>query len=174
MVCTDQKETLAVTWACGCFSHYLRGAKFHIETDHKPLVPSLITKLLDKLPPSILWFRLRLMNYDFHIQHVPGNNLNVVETLSHAPTSSMTQDDNGLQDKAAAFVAIVTKALPATDHRLAEIQACQERDKVCSSITSFCAMVGQKASIDCIHFPNDTHSPPVSKVFVLSTKHVCR
>ncbi|KAK6181615.1 hypothetical protein SNE40_009437 [Patella caerulea] len=32
------KEALGVTWACEKFSEYLVGIKFHIETDHKPLV----------------------------------------------------------------------------------------------------------------------------------------
>ena len=81
------------------------------------------------------------MKYDFYIYHIPGKNLNTADTLSHAPTSSTTQDDNDLQDEAADFIAIVTKALPATDQRLAEIQAFQERDEICSAITSFCADV---------------------------------
>ena len=102
-------------------------------------MPLLSTKLLDELPPRILRFRLRLMKYDFYIHHIPGKNLNTADSLSRAPTSSTTQDENGLQDEAAAFVAIVTKALPATDQPLAETQACQERDKICSAITSFCA-----------------------------------
>ena len=34
-----EKEALAFTWACGSLSDYLLGLQFHIETDHKPLVP---------------------------------------------------------------------------------------------------------------------------------------
>ena len=34
-----EKEALALTWACECFSDYLIGLDFHIQMDHKPLVP---------------------------------------------------------------------------------------------------------------------------------------
>ena len=59
-----EKEGLAVTWTCERFNHYLIGSPFSIVTDHKPLVPLLCTKNLDKIPPRILRFRLKLVRYD--------------------------------------------------------------------------------------------------------------
>ena len=79
------------------------------------------------------------MKYNLQIQHVPGKNLNPADTLSRSPTCSATQEDKNLQDEAAALVAAVTDAFPATDQRLTEIRAAQTQDDVCQSITSFCS-----------------------------------
>ena len=42
-----EKKSLALTWACEHFADYLVGLTFHINTDHKPLVPLFSTKSLD-------------------------------------------------------------------------------------------------------------------------------
>ena len=78
------------------------------------------------------------MKYDFQIHHIPGKNLNKADTLSRAPTCSATPEDKNLQNEAAALVATVTDAFPATDQRFTEIRAAQTQDDVCRSITSFC------------------------------------
>ena len=65
-----EKEALSLTWACEKFQDYILGRKFHIETDHKTLVPLLSSKLLDMLPPRIVRFRLRMARYDYTIEHV--------------------------------------------------------------------------------------------------------
>lgn len=40
-----EKEALGITWASECFTDYLIGPEFHIETDHKPFVPLLRSHL---------------------------------------------------------------------------------------------------------------------------------
>ena len=68
-----EKEALGVTWTCERFNDYLLGKKFHIHTDHKPLVPLLGHKHLDELTIRLQHFRMRLMRYQFTISHIPGN-----------------------------------------------------------------------------------------------------
>ena len=58
------------------------GLKFHVQTDHKPLVPLLSTKRLDELPLRVQRFRMRLMRFQFSISHVPGESLITADALS--------------------------------------------------------------------------------------------
>ena len=87
-----EKEALAITWVCERFTNYILGKQIQIETDHKPLVPLLGTKHLDVLPPRILRFRLRLMQFDYTISHVPGKLLYTADTLSRSPQECLAQD----------------------------------------------------------------------------------
>ena len=92
-----EKEALASTWTCEHFTDYILGEKIHIETDPKPLVPLLDDKQLDKLPPRILRFGLRLMRFDYTISHIPGKSLFTADTLSRSPQDHTFQVQNVAQ-----------------------------------------------------------------------------
>ena len=76
-----EKEALASTWVCERFQDYLIGLHFHLETDHKPLVPLLSSKNVDEIPLRIQLFRLRLMRYSYSISHVAGKDLCMADTV---------------------------------------------------------------------------------------------
>lgn len=114
--------------ACEKFNEYVSGKKFHIQTDHKPLLPLLTTKNLEELPGRIQRFRMRLMMYQYTIEHVPGKKLVVADTLSRAPVSATTEEDITFSQQVYAHIAQVLQSLPATDDRITEVKARQEKD----------------------------------------------
>ena len=153
-----EKEALATVWACDKFASYIVGLKFHIETDHKPLVPLLGSKHLDTLPPRILRFRLRLARFDYTIQHVPGKLLCTADALSRAP-GPVTKADMWLEEEAEHIVEeaehiveeaehIVEEAehivegcikhLPASEGWLKQYAEAQLADPVCSAVMKHC------------------------------------
>lgn len=158
-----EKEALAFTWACERLSDYLIGIKFHIQTDHKPLVPLFSTKHLEDLPIRVQRFRLRMMRFDFTIAHVPGKDLVMADALSRAPSREPNREEQIFQQETRAFIDTIVQSLPATEERLAEIKACQEKDPVCKQIVEYCqtGWPDKKSVIDAVK-PYFTISPEIS------------
>ena len=68
-----EKEALALTWALKHWRDCRIGRpKVKVETDHKPLVPVFMTKLVDELPLRIQSLRMRVMQFSITVKHVPG------------------------------------------------------------------------------------------------------
>ena len=133
-----EKEALALTWALEKFSEYVLGKVFHLEMDHKPLIPLLGQKSLDLLPPRVLRFRLRLMRFQYTIHHVPGKSLYTADTLSRAPLQE-TADKSGLiPSETEQFVQSITASLPASEERLEMYAKAQATDKLCAQLIEFC------------------------------------
>ena len=134
-----EKEALAITWACDSFSDFLMGLVFHIQTDHKPLVPLLSTKCLDELLLGVQRFRMRLIRFQFSISHVQGKNFVTADTLSRAPAPKiMDKSDTSFRNEVEAYVNAVLQAIPAMERRLEEIRRYQEEDEIFQHVMGYC------------------------------------
>ena len=122
-----EKEALAFTWACERLSDYLIGIRFHIQTDHKPLIPLFSNKSFENLPVRVQQFRLPMMRFDYTIAHVPGKQLVIADTLSRAPSREPVESDLLLQYETSAFIEMIVNGLPATEKRLEEIKHSRTR-----------------------------------------------
>jgi len=134
-----EKEALAFTWACERLSDYLIGLKFHIRTDHKPLVPLFSTKCLEQLPIRVQRFRLRMMRFQFTISHTPGKDMTIADALSRSPSGDPTDADDLLHQEGSAFIKVVMQNLPATEQRIAMIKEHQSQDEACQLIMTYCS-----------------------------------
>lgn len=133
-----EKEALAIAWACDRFGDYLMGLKFHIETNHKPLVPLLSAKRLDELPLWVQRFRMRLLRYQFTISHTPGKNLTMADTLSRAPEPGDQPGQECPESEVEAYVDAIFANIPATERRMVEIHQHQEEDPSIRQLMTYC------------------------------------
>ena len=127
-----EKDALATTWACKRLADYLIGKTFHIETDHKPLVPLLGTKNLDEMPPRIQGLGVRLLRFDFTISHVPGKELTTADAFSCAPSKSTSGVKQ--EEEIELYIENILLQLPASDKRLEENAAAQKEDPICRKL----------------------------------------
>ena len=84
---TAHQELFAVKWALETFRHYLIGRKFKVITDHANL------KFLASIAPQnskLARWCLSLAEFDFQIEHRPGKENLVPDTLSRATLESST------------------------------------------------------------------------------------
>ncbi|KAJ8355042.1 hypothetical protein SKAU_G00226090 [Synaphobranchus kaupii] len=134
-----EKEALAATWACERFSCFILGRPFELETDHKPLVSLLGGKALDDLPPRIQRFRMRLMRYNYTVNHVPGKSLWTADTLSRAPRrAARAHTDTSLLEDTNIYVDSVISNIPVSGDYLSSLHEHLEADSTCSALMEYC------------------------------------
>ena len=80
-------------WASEKFSDYVLEIPFILEMDHKPLTTLLNATELLKMPPRILRFRLRLVQYMYQVQYVPGKHQVAADAFSHTSVGVTEQAD---------------------------------------------------------------------------------
>ena len=130
-----EKECLSCTWACEKFSMYLLGLdNFRLQTDHKPLVPLVASKDIDKVPARIQRLLIRLMPYNCVPEHVPGKSLIVADTLSRIPVVRQTCDDNLLALEIEACTAALKNSWSVSSDKLEKIRCETEKDPVLSVV----------------------------------------
>ena len=132
-----EKEALASTWACECFSDYILGKSVEIESDHKPLVPLLNSKNLDSLPPRVLRFRLRLMQFNYTVHHVPGKLLYTADALSCAPLPHSERDCHKAASIKEQVIEVISQ-LPASKDYLKLYSQAQASDALCTQLIQYC------------------------------------
>ena len=133
-----EKECLASAWVCEKFSMYLTGLdKFKLETDHKPLVPLMNNKDIDKCPVRVQRLLLRLMPFNFVAEHVPGKKLIVADLLSRIPTSDPGQEVHHLVEEIETYVQAKLAQLPMSQDKLQQIRVASAGDPVVSRAIEF-------------------------------------
>lgn len=124
-----EKECLASVYACEKFSKYLIGLdKFELQTDHKPLVPLMMTKDLDRAPVRCQRLLMRLMRFNADVKHVPGKNLVIADALSRKPLQH-TVADQELKEVVQEYVDAVHDSWPITSNRLDRLRAATIQDR---------------------------------------------
>ena len=77
-----QLELLAIVWALKTYRHYLLGAPFRLETDHRPL--AWLLKQKDISGVMARWI-LTMQEYDINLVYKPGRVNNNADGLSRTP-----------------------------------------------------------------------------------------
>lgn len=132
-----EKECLASVWACEKFSHFLLGLpSFRLLTDHKPLVPLMNDKDLDRTPLRCQRLLMRLMRFNATAEYVPGKTLVVADTLSRQPQRDAAADEL-LAEDTVLYVDMVRQCWPASDEKLQEIAAETSKDPALSVVLRY-------------------------------------
>ena len=103
-----EKECLAAVWTCERLSRYLVGLpSFQFLTDHKPLVPLINQRDLDKTTLRCQRLLMRLMWFNPQAEPVPGKQMVVTDTLSRS-LCKLEQEPDTVED-VQAFVDVICR-----------------------------------------------------------------
>jgi len=133
-----EKECLACTWVCEKLSMYLLGLpKFRLCTDHKPLIPLIRHRDVDKAPPRIQRLLLRLMPYRCEAEYVPGKFLFVADGLSRSPVDSPDDQTEMLQDEVTSYVHALENSWSMSNSRLTQVREMIQEDPVLQIVARY-------------------------------------
>ena len=136
-----EKEASALAFATERFKDFISGIVVTLETDHKPLLQILGSKLLDELTPRLQRIRLRLMRYSYEVVYVPGRELVLADYLSRNPLKKSEENADELPNEIDLYVNFVVCNMPASNSMLDRIRMEQDTDPICMSLKEFVAKV---------------------------------
>ena len=88
---TIEQEGFAIFHCVMKLDHYLKGRFFTIETDHRNLV-----YMANSLTPKVIRWRLRLLEFDFDVEHIAGEDNVVADALSRClSTKTLNMTEHG-------------------------------------------------------------------------------
>ena len=132
-----EKECLASVWACEKYQKYLIGLpEFELRTDHKPLVPLMMSKDLDQGPIRCQRLLIRLMRFNPRVVHVPGKDLVIADTLSRSPIAH-TAEDEMMVEEVEEYLQSAAACLPTSTTQLEVIKAETARDTVLQQVAKY-------------------------------------
>ena len=123
---TIEKEQLGVVFACERFHVYIYGRKTTVETDHLPLI-SISKKQLCDAPPRLQRLLLRIQKYDLTLEHTPGKQLVVADTLSRS--FSAKEEKSTTESEVYIHVCAVKSNLPVSERKWAELAEATANDQ---------------------------------------------
>lgn len=135
-----EKEALASVWTCEKFSQYLFGLdSFTVLTDHKPLVPLMNDRDLDKVPIRCQRLLIRMMRFNANVKHVPGKELIVADALSRSPIRKAHQDEltYELNEDISAHVAAVEESWNVSVNKLDTIRRATANDPILNEVLRY-------------------------------------
>ena len=80
-----ERECLSVCYGLEKFHTYVYGKHVIVQNDHKPL-EMIQRKSIHATPPRLQCMLLRLQQYDYTIQYIPGQNMVLADRLSRFPS----------------------------------------------------------------------------------------
>lgn len=89
-----EREAFAIIWALESFRHWTEGSPTFVGTDHSPLL--FLRNHVGKNARLDQWV-LRLLDFQFHLQHLPGKAQAVADALSQAPLQATSEEEERLQ-----------------------------------------------------------------------------
>ena len=128
-------KAASIVYGCLKFDQYILGMKSTIETDHKPLIPLLSEKSLDRVPPRIVRFRLALMRYHFKIKHIPGKENQIADCLLRASVADALPSVN--ESETEECISAILGNMPATDRKLELIKEMKQEDDICLKLAEY-------------------------------------